>query len=62
MGATPCSVTSLRKDHNMTGPEITPTDAREGENRRWQWRTFVVSTLAAAVLLFLIYFFVIAQR
>ena len=46
----------------MTGPEITPTDAREGENRRWQWRTFVVSTLAAAVLLFLIYFFVIAQR
>ena len=46
----------------MTGRKITPTDAREGENRRWQWRTFVISTLGAAVLLFLIYFFVIAGR
>ena len=46
----------------MTHPEVTPTEAREGENRRWQWRTFVLSTLGAAVLLFLIYFFVIARN
>ena len=46
----------------MTHPEVTPTDAREGENRRWQWRTFIVSTLGAAILLFLIFFVVIGTR
>lgn len=40
----------------------TATEAREGENVRWQWRTFVVSTALIAIGLFAIYFFVIANR
>ncbi len=42
--------------------EIDATRAREGTNRRWQWRTFVISTALAAILLFLVYFFVIASQ
>ena len=42
--------------------EINPTDAREGENRKWQWRTFVISTALAAIVMFAIYFFVIANN
>lgn len=42
--------------------EINPTDAREGENRKWQWRTFVVSTILAAIVMFALYFAVIADK
>ncbi|MBB4657609.1 hypothetical protein [Parvularcula dongshanensis] len=42
--------------------EVNPTDAREGENRRWQWRTFIISTILTAIVLFLVYFFVIANQ
>lgn len=44
-----------RNDHI----EETPTEARQGANVGWQMRVFVLSTLAAGVVL-LAYFFVYA--
>ena len=42
--------------------KLTPTEAREGENRRWQWRTFVVSTALIAVVLFAVLFIFLGTR
>lgn len=42
--------------------EKTGTEAREGENVRWQWRTLIVSTALITVGIFAIYFFVIANQ
>jgi hypothetical protein len=39
---------------------LTKTEARQGANRAMQWRTFVISTVLAAILMFAIYFIFVA--
>jgi hypothetical protein len=40
--------------------DLAKNDARQGNNRRFQWRTLWVSTFAAAAFLFIAYFLFLA--
>lgn len=35
-------------------------EAKQGRNRQWQWRTFIVSTAITAIVLFGAYFLFLA--
>jgi hypothetical protein len=36
-------------------PDLNETEARQGTNRRFQWRVFVISTVGTAVVLGIAY-------